>query len=238
MKAKHGVLLFSILLCSAVAYGQTDDKLSEEKKATIEELYLQSGDMMIIRELAFVQDRDMKFESLKLIDDKIKDGSFEEGDPAAHFVLDYLSEEGTGRTIRVAGRQTNYYPMVRREAARLLGELGGENSKDSLLNILLTDNDMMVKAEAVYALGLIGMNENGEVSKAISWALKNQNQAIPNDNFATASLYAIEKILDRNGSMDDREIYSAIVQIAQNTNYVKPVKEKAYQVIAKIRNAE
>ncbi len=129
--------------------------------------------------------------------------------------------------------------MIRREAARLLGELGGENAKDTLLNILVSDDDMMVKAEAVYALGLIGMNENGEVSKAISWALKNQNQAIPNDNFATASLYAIERLLESDGEIeDDREIYSAIVQIAQNTNYVKPVKEKAYQVIAKIRNAQ
>ena len=236
MKAKVGIICFISFLVGSL-YSQAGD-ISTERKATIEELYLQSGDMMIIRELAFVQDREMKLESLKMIDEKIKDGTFGTGDPAAHFVLDYLSEEGIGRTVKVGGRTTNYFPMIRRESARLLGELGGENAKDTLLNVLLTDDDMMVKAEAVYALGLIGENENGEVSKAISWALKNQNQAIPNDNFATASLYAIEKILDKNGSIDDREIYSAVVQIAQNTNYVKPVKEKAYQVIAKLRNAQ
>ena len=81
--------------------------------------------------------------------------------------------------------------------------LGGENSKDTLLNVLKTDDDPVVLAEAAYALGTIGIDEEGEVSRAIAFALQNQDQMVPNDNFAHASLLAIQKLIEKNGSTNN-----------------------------------
>ena len=229
------ILIISVAAVSSLWSQQSGNQIPRERTATIEELYLQSGDIMIMREMAFIPDRDMKLQSLIMIEESIRDGSFSTGDPGAHFVLDYLSEEGIGRIVKENNRTINYFPTVRREAARLLGELGGENSKLSLLNVLRTDNDAVVLAEAVYALGVIGDDEEGEVSHAIAFALQNQDQLVPNDNFAHASLLAIEKLIEKNGALDNRDVYSAIVQIAQNGNYIRPVKEKAYQVISLLR---
>ncbi|WP_319561368.1 HEAT repeat domain-containing protein [Marispirochaeta sp.] len=237
MKIKSSVtVLLVILFALSVVYAQeSEQNVSRDKTATIEELYLQSGDIMIMREMAFLDDRDMKLMSLTMIEESIKDGSFSTGDPGAHFVLDYLSEEGISRVVRRNNRTVNYFPTVRREACRLLGELGGENSKDTLLNVLRTDDDPVVLAEATYALGVIGLDEEGEVSRAIAFALQNQDQMVPNDNFAHASLLAIQKLIEKNGSTNNRQVYSAVVQIAQNGNYIRPVKEKAYQVISLMR---
>lgn len=237
MKSKLAlIVLVAVLVAVPALYSQqSGDSVSREKTATIEELYLQSGDIMIMREMAFLTDRDMKLTSLSMIEESIKDGTFSTGDPGAHFVLDYLSEEGIGRIVQESNRTVNYFPMVRREACRLLGELGGENSKQSLLNVLRIDDDPVVLAEAVYALGVIGDDEEGEVSQAIAYALQNQDQLVPNDNFAHASLLAIEKLIEKNGAMENRDVYSAVVQIAQNGNYIRPVKEKAYQVISMLR---
>ena len=229
------LLLFLSVVAGTTVWGQNAAE-SREKTATIEELYLQSGDIMIMREMAFIDDRDMKLQSLKMIEESIKDGTFSTGDPGAHFVLDYLSEEGISRVIKENNRLVNYFPTVRRESCRLLGELGGENAKDTLINVLKVDDDPVVLAEAAYALGVIGIDEEGEASKAIGFALQRQDQLVPNDNFAHASLLAIEKLIEKNGSVNNREIYSAVVQIAQNSNYIRPVKEKAYQVISLLRS--
>jgi hypothetical protein len=235
IKSKVTVLLLGLFALSAVFAQESGQTVPREKTATIEELYLQSGDIMIMREMAFLDDRDMKLMSLTMIEESIKDGSFGTGDPGAHFVLDYLSEEGISRIVKENNRTVNYFPTVRREACRLLGELGGENSKDTLLNVLRTDDDPVVLAEAAYALGTIGLDEEGEVSRAIAFALQNQDQMVPNDNFAHASLLAIQKLMEKNGSANNRQVYAAVVQIAQNGNYIRPVKEKAYQVISLMR---
>lgn len=235
IKSIVAVLLMVLFALSVVFAQESEQSVPREKTATIEELYLQSGDIMIMREMAFLDDRDMKLMSLTMIEESIKDGSFSTGDPGAHFVLDYLSEEGITRIVRQSNRTVNYFPTVRREACRLLGELGGENSKETLLNVLGTDDDPVVLAEAAYALGVIGLDEEGEVSRAIAFALQHQDQMIPNDNFAHASLLAIQKLIEKNGSANNRQVYAAVVQIAQNGNYIRPVKEKAYQVISLMR---
>ena len=239
MKSKLTIigLIIFVLVLPALWSQQSDSETPRKNTATIEELYLQSGDIMIMREMAFIADRDLKLQSIQMIEESIKDGTFSTGDPAAHFVLDYLSEEGINRIVKENNRTVNYFPTVRREASRVLGELGGENSKRTLLNVLRTDDDAVVLAEAVYALGVIGDDEDGEVSQAIAFALQNQNQLIPNDNFANSSLLAIEKLIEKNGPMDNRDIYSAVVQIAQNGNYIPPVKARAYHVISLMRKS-
>ena len=87
--------------------------------------------------------------------------------------------------------------MVRKEACDLLGKLGGENSKDTLLEVLVQDDEPMVKAEAAYALGKIGYNENDEVARALAFAVVDQDVVNPDSNFAFAVLLAFENAQNR-----------------------------------------
>ena len=87
-------------------------------------------------------------------------------------MLEYLALEGSGRIVRESHRQVNNFPDVRRRAAELLGKVRTEQSKDALIFVLLNDDEPMVKAQAAYALGELGMNDNNEVVAALAFAVE------------------------------------------------------------------
>ena len=101
-------------------------------------------------------------------------------------------------------------------------------------NVLEEDNQPMVKSEAVYALGQIGLNEQEEVSRAIAYEVMNQNIVAPDDNFAFAVLLSFDKIAEANGGIKEPAVYLALIQIAQG-NYIKTVREKALEVMDNLR---
>ena len=222
------MLSISVVSVSAQSTGRGSGE------ATIEELYLQSTEIRIINEQARNGDREMKIMALENIQEMIDAGRRSTGAPDAHYVLDYLAGEGIGHEIRENRRLINYYPEVRRRAANLLGKLGGENSKDSLLKILLSDNESMVLAEAAYALGQIGLNDNDEVTEILADVILSQDILNPDNNFAFASLLAYQKIARKNGGIDDPSAFEAIIRIAQG-NYIKDVRMKAVQVLNELR---
>jgi hypothetical protein len=205
-----------------------------EREQTIEDIFLQSIEMRILNELARGTDRDTKMEALNSLEAMLDDGRIQEGDQEVHYILDSLSLEGTGTQYREGGRLVNNFPDVRRRAAELMGKMGGVNAKDSLINVLLADDEPMVKAEAAYALGELGYNENDQVSQALSWAILNDNILTPDNNFAFATLLAFEKIIDSNGELSDASVFRALVRISSG-NYIRPVKQKAQEVIKKLQ---
>jgi len=213
---------------------KSKDAAGEEKEKTVEDIFLQSVELKIIGELAFSSDRDMKVEALDSLEEMINDGRVQEGDEEVHYILDALSLEGTGAQYRENGRMINNFPEIRRRACELLGKMGGIKSKDSLINILLNDEEPMVKAEAAYALGSIGYNENNQVTEALAFSILNDDIMTPDNNFAFASLLAFEKLLDSNDTLNDASVYRALVRISSG-NYIRPVKQKAQEVIKKLQ---
>ena len=204
---------------------------------TIEELYLQNSEIRLIREQAVTLDRDMKIIALENIEAMLFDGRLntESSAQEAHYILDYLAGEGLTRVVRQNNRLVNYYPEVRRQAISLLGRLGGEDAKNSIVLILETEIEPMVLAEAAYALGTIGINENNEVSKRLAQAVMSQDAVGPDNNFAFASLLAYEKIAKANGGITDPLALEAIIKIAQG-NYIRSVRLKAFEVLEQLRS--
>lgn len=207
---------------------------SQERELTIEELYLQNAEIRIIREQAASQDRDMKLLALENIQEMLDQGKLSSGAPEAHFVLDYLSGEGLSHQVRENKRLINYYPEVRRRAVNLLGQLGGENAQRTLVNVLYEDVEPMVMAEAAYALGQLGNNADNEVSQAIANVILIQDNTSPDNNFAFASLLALDKLAASNGGLNDSQAFQAIIRIAQG-NYLRKVRLKAVQVLDRLR---
>jgi hypothetical protein len=223
------LLLVAAGLTAAVLLGAQ----STERELTVEELYLRDIEFQILSEKAFSNSREIKLDVLDEIEVMIEEGTVDDPDKV-EFVLEYLGMEGTARRVRESARLINYYPEVRRRSANLLGRLGGERAKNALVSILLIDDEPMVKAEAAYALGLIGMNDGNEVVRALLYTLENEDPQMPDNNLAYAVCLAVEKIVEANDGNLDSAAYAdlarTLVRIAQG-NYIKTVRRKALQTL-------
>lgn len=234
MKRIVSIALILILGVSFSITAQDSRSGNGDAETTVEELYLRNMEIRIIREQAVTMDRDMKLLALKNIEEMIEEGRVSSGDAETHYLLDYLANEGIGHMVRENNRLINNFPIVRKEACALLGQLGGENSVNSLLLIMSNDDEPMVLSEAAYALGVIGKNEDNMVSMAIADAVLRQDALNPSDNFAYAALLAFQKIASEGGGLQDPEAVRAIIAIAQG-NYIREVKTKANDVLNELR---
>jgi HEAT repeat protein len=223
------LVLVIVGLAAAVALGAQ----STERELTVEELYLRDIEFQILSEKAFSDSREIKLDVLDEIEAMIEGGTVDDPDKV-EFVLEYLGMEGTARRVRESARLVNYYPEVRRRSANLLGRLGGERAKNALVSILLIDDEPMVKAEAAYALGVVGMNDGNEVIRALLYTLENEDPQMPDNNLAYAVCLAVEKIVEAtDGDLDSAayaDLARTLVRIAQG-NYIKTVRRKALQTL-------
>ena len=94
----------------------------------------------------------------------------------------------------------------------------------------------MVKAEAAYALGVIGLNKDNEVVQALAFVYNREDPTRPDNNLGYALCLAVEKIAKKTGGINDPSAYQMLVRIAQG-NYLRTVKTKALQVLDELKTA-
>jgi HEAT repeat protein len=231
------IVLLGLSLVPALAFAQ-NPKESPKKEESIEELYLSNPGLRIAYEAARSEERESKLLAISQINELIDEGLSSQDEEQITIVLRDLSAQGTSVLIREKGKLINYFPDVRREACRVLASVKSEEAKKKavkvLIEVLRNDDDAIVKSSAAYSLGLIGLNENGEVSRAIGQALEAQDYIAPNDNLAYAGCLALEKLVKANKGLDDATSLRILVKIAQG-NYTRTVKMKALQVLQEIR---
>lgn len=233
-------LAIVLALClgpAAALSAQQAASSAPQKEITIEELFLQSVEMQILREKAFSGDLDVKLSALDDIEKKVNDGSFKGNDQQLEFVLQYLAMEGSAHTTREAGRLVNNFPEVRRRAANLLGRVGTPEAKEALVQVMIIDEEPVVKAEAAYALGVIGNNDNNEVVQALAYVYAKEDPAKPDNNFGYAMCLAVEKLSTKAGGLKDPAAYQILVKIAGG-NYLRTVRAKALQVLDTLKSAK
>ena len=89
---------------------QTSTTSADGKEITIEELFLKSVEMQILREKAFSDDYEIKLSALDDLEKKVDTGSYKTDDQQVEFVAEYLALEGSGHVTRQEGRQINDFP--------------------------------------------------------------------------------------------------------------------------------
>jgi len=205
---------------------------------TIEDVYLKSTvKAQIIRSQAESPDRDMKIIAIQDIEEMIHNGEVNENSIEIIDILGDLSAEGIDKRVVEGGRVVNNFSMVRKEAVRILGEIGGESARDSILNIFRNENETMVLTEAVLALSKAGVDENGEVLDLISWTMHSQTAVNKDNTFANASLSAIQKLAKDNNGLNDEKVFREIAAIADPRNgYITVVRMKALQLLDELQS--
>lgn len=231
MKNKFLIIIIMISFFIPLTYVVSQN---QTKETTVEELFLQSIELTVIGEMATDSSRESKLDALAAIEDMIENGRATQNNQDIVSILEYLSMEGNGNQMKESGLLVNNFPEVRRRSCESLGILGGESAKASLINVLLTEQEPMVLAEAAYGLGTIGINKDNQVTQALAFSILGQNIMTPDNNYAFAVLLAFEKIAESNNGIEDTSAIRALVRI-QNGNYIKTVQRKAKSVIEKLR---
>ncbi|GBU27873.1 hypothetical protein R84B8_01416 [Treponema sp. R8-4-B8] len=148
--------------------------------------------------------------------------------------LEFLSREGRASTARENGRVVNNFPDVRRQSAKYLGQIGTEEARRTLIEIIQFENEETVLQEAIKSLGDIGANPNNETVNHISWVMNRYNTLKPDNLMALATIDAFEKIARKNGGINSPEAIRTLILISEGL-YVTPVKERARQLLAELR---
>ncbi|HOX14431.1 MAG TPA: HEAT repeat domain-containing protein, partial [Spirochaetales bacterium] len=134
------------------------------------------------------------------------------------------------------GRITNDYPDVRAKACEYLAEFPTVETKDTLLRVALSDREPMVISAAIRSLGKIGINDNDEVTQTIAFIVNKYDILQPDNSLAFETLVAIERLVDAGTGIKDPSIIRTVLRIADG-NYIIPVKQKARQVLDKLRKS-
>ncbi|OQY35015.1 MAG: hypothetical protein B6241_02520 [Spirochaetaceae bacterium 4572_59] len=211
---------------------------AEENEQTIEELYLQSQvKVKIIKAEADSIDRDMKIIALQDIEEMIGDGQVSPSDKQMLGILANLGSEGISNQVIEQGSVINNYPMVRKEACRLLGEVGGDYARDALVNVLISDNEPMVMSEAVVALSKVGPDEQGIVIAVLADSMRSQTALNKDNNFANAFILAIDNLAVNSEGIDDLRIFEELTKIADpRSGYITVVRKKAFELLKNLQN--
>ncbi|MDE7292479.1 MAG: HEAT repeat domain-containing protein [Treponemataceae bacterium] len=206
---------------------------AQESETTVEGEYMSSADDVIITELANADERENKEVALQYLRDAVEGGNVS---PDMMMALEHLAGEGINTQSRTKGRVMNNYPDIRREACIILGKVGTDDAAKTLNKIMKTDNEPMVLSAAVYALGEIGYNDNDEVSNAIAFYANKVETLNPTSSLALEVVNAYEKL---SGNIKDiKPVVNSLQRIATDHHFVKPVRDRAREVLNKIRSSD
>ena len=199
---------------------------------TVEQSYLQESiELMIIREQARAEGRDMKMVALQFIGDAIERGNRSDEIRAT---LEFLALEGVLNVARENGRVVNNFPDVRRQAANYLGVIGTPEAAETLMKIVSVDNEPMVLQEAVRSLGLIGINNNDETVNTIAWTVNRFNNLNPDNLLALAAIEAFERLSAANNGQLNHNGVQTLIRIAEG-RYIRPVQDRARLALSELR---
>jgi HEAT repeat protein len=201
------------------------------QELSIEESYLQeSVEMMIIREQARSNERDGKLLALEYLRQMIEDGA----DPKeVQPLLAYMALEGIINKIREDGRVANNYPDIRIKAVEYLGDVKTKESAETLLRVLLVDNEPAVLSSAVRSLGKLGFNDDDYTVNAILYVFTQYDITKP-DNVLALSVIDTCYTFSQNRNAKSAAIYGTLLRISSNAAYIKPVRDYAGKTLARL----
>lgn len=204
---------------------------------TVEEAYLQTKKkVQRLESIASQEDRDLKLMAVQDIQRMIENGEVGPSDVEIIGILNDLGREGTGRIYMEQGMTKNNFPTVRTMSVRMLGEIGGEDARRAVIDVLGQENEPMVMSEAVFALAKIGPDEAGITLQVMASAMNSQTAMNRDNNFAYAYVLSIEMMFENGYDITDPYLYDELIKITNSRNgYNTEVRKKAMEVLNTIQ---
>ncbi|TVQ23594.1 MAG: HEAT repeat domain-containing protein [Spirochaetaceae bacterium] len=229
MRRRLGLAAALLLVaCTAIAQNGNDRGLM-----TIEELYLQDDlTIRVLRTQALSVEREHKLAALEQATDLI--GTVDER--ALLSILRVLATDGSSWQVRVGGRRMYDYPDVRREAVRVIGEVGGRSAEVILREVIQYDRNPLVLSEAVYALRSTGISaDTGTATVLANLMNRELSRVNPDNNLMYASLLTLESLAsDGNEAISNTTLINNLLRITTGP-YTRLVREKALDVLNVMR---
>ncbi len=214
------------------AHAGRPDRVVLERDAGYEEL----ADYQILRAQADVPDRDMKHKVLNEVEQRIDAGS---GVPGAEYILvilGRLAAEGVLTRSRLHGRTVNDYPDIRARAILLMGVLGNLETRRQLLHLLRYEYDSTARLSLVRALGMLGSDFDGEVTRALSRTILRDEPTAADRLLIHEILATFDSIYRYHGSVTDESVIHALLEVFQGS-YPKETRETASVLLQEFQKA-
>ena len=242
MKKAFATVLVLLVISGGIALAQSAE--DENRPSTIEDVFLrQQIEMQILNSQARSTDRENKLVALETVRKMYEAGDLQ-ASAETFAIIELLATEGTSNQVRQSGRIINNFPVVRKEAAALLGDVGGPQAQAVLLEMVREDPEPMVLSEAIYALGKIGPQENADmVADHIVFTLIRENAKIaPDNNLALATMLALQRLFDAGMEFEDqnqlRDTVGLVIDISTNYRYITIVRDRARMLLNSLTGVE
>ena len=191
--------------------------------------------IVALRAEAFAVDLDAKARVLATLGQMHEEGRLSPDDGQALDLIAFLATESYDFQIRRDGRVVNDFPMVRAEAVRLLGAVGGPAATITLQRVLNHEDDAFVLSQSVTAVAQAAREATPELLTTLTTLVTRMNALRRPDNaLALAVVNAVNDLHERSGGIDDPDLFRALILIAQG-GYSTTVRRAAARVIDALR---
>ncbi len=228
-----------VVICLFVAVGAVPSQENggssgqESSSATIESLYLNSSlGMSVIRSQLETGSREQQILALSVLNEQIRRGEIDGTDPRVFAMVRFAMDQGVNVQARLYGGTdlTDYRPLVRREAARVMGSVATREAHDFLVQAVLKDPEPSVRSQAAFSLAQMNLDDGGESIEAITQMVVREHMVGRDEGSIFASLSALAMFpMDPDEHQETRNI---LVEIAQDFLYPRVVREKAIEVLS------
>ena len=221
----YTLIVTVVAVLSAVAMTAT----AENHAMTIEELYLEEDPgIKVLRAQALSSERVHKELALETLTQLVENGSIGADDSAHIALLRILATDGSSYQVRTGGRVIYNNPDIRRDAVELLGEIGGESTRNVLRKVLRFEREPMVLSQAVHAVGEVGLDGRADIARDIARVMIRENaRENPDLNLVFTTLTTIELIAEGSTEgLDDNALIENLIKISSG-RYNGIVREQA-----------
>lgn len=190
------------------------------------------AELYILRRSVTDTDRGARISAVRRIEEMVRGGRFDPSDPTIIALLRRVALAPT--LIERRGEGNADFPIARMHAVRALSRMEGAEVRATLLQVLRSEEDPIVLAEALRALAALRAYPDEPLTDAINEAILRNRSPHLDARLGMALLDAVQVLDGVGAGIQSRELYRLLVEIALNGSTAR-LRKRAYVVVDELR---